>query len=101
MHLKCSQNHLLRGVQTVGRAISPRASMPILGNILLETTKDGVKVAATDLELGIESYVAAKVKEGGAVTLPARILTDIVSNLPAAPVELVVAEGESKAAITS
>ncbi len=101
MRIQCAQDHLLRGVQTVGRAISPRASMPILGNILLETTKDGVKVAATDLELGIEAYVAAKVKEGGAVTLPARILTDIVSNLPESPVELVVAEGESKAAITS
>jgi DNA polymerase III subunit beta len=101
MHLRCSQEHLLRAVQTVGRAISPRASMPILGNILLETTKNGVKLAATDLELGIEAYVAGTVKEGGAVTLPARILTDIVTNLPIASVDVMVAEGESKASITS
>lgn len=101
MHLKCSQDHLLRAVQTVGRAISPRASMPILGNILVETTKNGAKMAATDLELGIEAYVAGTVTEGGAVTLPARILSDIVTNLPEAPVEVVVAEGESKAVITS
>src|SRR5262250_3306684 len=99
MHLTCSQEYLLRAVQTVGRAISPRASMPILGNILLETTKNGVKLAATDLELGIEAYVKGTVKEGGAVTLPARILTDIVTNLPEAPVEMTVAEGESKAVI--
>ncbi len=101
MHLKCSQDHLLRAVQTVGRAISPRASMPILGNILVETTKNGAKLAATDLELGIEAYVAGTVKEGGAVTLPARILTDIVTNIPEAPVDIVVTEGESKAVITS
>ena len=101
MHLRCSQDHLLRAVQTVGRAISPRASMPILGNILVETTKNGAKLAATDLELGIEAYVAGTVKEGGAVTLPARILTDIVTNLPEAPVDIIVLEGESKAAITS
>jgi DNA polymerase-3 subunit beta len=101
MHLRCSQEHLLRAVQTVGRAISPRASMPILGNILLETTKTGVKLAATDLELGIEAYVTGTVKEGGAVTLPARILTDIVTNLPDAAVDVTVAEGESKASITS
>lgn len=101
MHLKCSQDHLLRAVQTVGRAISPRASMPILGNILVETTKNGAKMAATDLELGIEAYVAGTVTEGGAVTLPARILSDIVTNLPEAPVEVVVVEGESKAVITS
>ena len=101
MHLTCSQDHLLRAVQTVGRAISPRASMPILGNILVETTKNGAKLAATDLELGIEAYLTGTVKEGGAVTLPARILTDIVTNLPEAPVQVVVAEGESKAVITS
>ncbi len=75
--------------------------MPILGNILLETTKDGVKMAATDLELGIESHVAAEVSEGGAVTLPARILTDIVSNLPEAPVEIAVPEGDAKATISA
>jgi DNA polymerase III subunit beta len=101
MHLKCSQDHLLRAVQTVGRAISPRASMPILGNVLVETTKNGAKLAATDLELGIEAHVSGTVTEGGAVTLPARILTDIVTNLPEAPVEFAVAEGESKAVITS
>ena len=101
MHLKCSQEHLLRAVQTVGRAISPRASMPILGNVLVETTKNGAKLVATDLELGIEAYVTGTVKEGGAVTLPARILTDIVTNLPEASVEMAVAEGESKAVITS
>jgi DNA polymerase-3 subunit beta len=101
MHLKCSQDNLLRAVQTVGRAISPRASMPILGNILVETTKNGAKMAATDLELGIEAYVTGTVTEGGAVTLPARILSDIVTNLPEAPVEVMVTEGESKAVITS
>lgn len=101
MQFQCVQEHLLRGVQTVGRAISPRASMPILGNILLETTKDGVRMAATDLELGIEAHVLGKVSEGGAVTLPARILTDIVSNLPEASVEIMVPEGDAKATITS
>src|SRR5579864_1918977 len=98
MHLRCSQEHLLRAVQTVGRAISPRASMPILGNVLVETTKNGAKLAATDLELGIEAHVAGTVQEGGAVTLPARILTDIVTNLPPSPVDFIVVEGESKAA---
>jgi DNA polymerase-3 subunit beta len=101
MHLTCPQDHLLRAVQTAGRAISPRASMPILGNVLLETTKNGAKLAATDLELGIEAFVSGTVTEGGAVTLPARILTDIVTNLPEAPVEITVADGESKAVITS
>ncbi len=100
MRLTCAQAHLLKAVQTVGRAISPRASMPILGNILLETTPKGVKLAATDLELGIESYLSATVSEGGAITLPARILGDIVANLPEAPIDITLVEGESKVAIS-
>ena len=100
MRFTCAQAHLLKAVQTVGRAISPRASMPILGNILLETTPKGVKLAATDLELGIESYLSATVSENGAVTLPARILGDIVANLPEAPIDITLVEGESKVTIS-
>jgi DNA polymerase-3 subunit beta len=73
--------------------------MPILGNLLLETTKDGVRVAATDLELGIRTQIAAHVEKGGMVTLPARLLAEIVSNLPTAPVEIRVEEGTSQAQI--
>ena len=100
MRFQCPQDQLLRGVQTVGRAISPRASMPILGNILLEAAKNSVKMTATDLELGIECLIPAEVSRDGSVTLPARILTDIVANLPESPVSVAVAEGEAKAAIT-
>ncbi len=100
MRLTCAQAHLLKAVQTVGRTISPRVSMPILGNILLETTPKGVKLAATDLELGIESYLSATVSEGGAITLPARILGDIVANLPEAPIDITLVEGESKVTIS-
>jgi DNA polymerase-3 subunit beta len=74
--------------------------MPILGNILLETAKNGVKMAATDLELGIECYTEVEVIKSGAITLPARILTDIVANLPEASVTVAVADGEAKAVIT-
>jgi len=100
MHLQCAQEQLLRSVQTVGRAISPRASMPILGNILLEASKNDVRIAATDLELGIEARFQSTVQEDGSVTLPARIFGDIVSNLPVAPVDIIVEEGEAKAIIS-
>lgn len=79
--------------------MSSRTTMPILANLLLETTRDGVRVSATDLELGIRTEVPAQVDRGGMVTLPARLLTEIVSNLPAAPVEIRVEEGASQAEI--
>lgn len=99
MRVRCSQEDLSRAVHTAGRAVSSRTTMPILGNLLLETTKDGVRVVATDLELGIRTQIPAQVERGGMLTLPARLLTEIVSNLPAQPVEIRVEEGSSQAEI--
>ncbi|HKV46127.1 MAG TPA: DNA polymerase III subunit beta [bacterium] len=100
MRVQCSQEHLLREVQIVSRAISSRASMPILGNILLDASTNSLKVSATDLELGIEAQISADVTENGSITLPARILGDIVSNLPVASVGIDVGEGDTRARIS-
>jgi DNA polymerase-3 subunit beta len=100
MRVQCAQDQLLREVQMASRAISSRASMPILGNVLLEAANSHLKIAATDLELGIETQVQATVAEPGSITLPARIFGDIVSNLPAALIVLEVSEGETRARIS-
>lgn len=100
MRVQCSQEHLLREVQTVSRAISSRASMPILGNLLLEAANEHVKISATDLELGIEAQISATISEPGSITLPARIFGDIVSNLPVSTITLDVSEGDTKTRIT-
>lgn len=93
MQVTCAQEHLNKAVGLVGRAVSTRATMPILANILLETRKDALKLAATDLDHGIQTEIPATVKQGGAVTLPARLFTDIVANLPTAPVDIRTSEG--------
>jgi len=54
MRVQCSQEQLMREVQIVTRAISSRASMPILSNLLLDSTGEILRITATDLELGIE-----------------------------------------------
>ncbi len=100
MRVQCPQEHLLREVQTVSRAISSRASMPILANILLEATPNNLRLMATDLELGVETQISATVTEPGSITLPARIFGDIVSNLPVAPVMVDASEGDTKVRIT-
>jgi len=74
--------------------------MPILGYILLETIKDGVRLTATDLELAVQVDVVAEARRGGRVTLPARILTEIVGNLPEASVEVKREEGSHQVEIT-
>jgi DNA polymerase III subunit beta len=93
MQFSCTHDQFNRAVGLVGRAVSTRATMPILSNILLETRKDAVKIAATDLDHGIQTEVPAKVKRGGAITLPAKLLTEIVANLPSADVQISTSEG--------
>jgi DNA polymerase-3 subunit beta len=99
MRIRCAQEDLSRAMSAVGRATSGRTTVPILANVLLETTAGGLRVVATDLELGIRAQIPAEVERGGLVTLPARLLAEVVSHLPAAPVELRVEEGSSVAEI--
>jgi len=74
--------------------------MPILGNVLLETTGNGMKLIATDLELAIQAEVNAEAQEGGQITLPARIFSEIMGNLPESTVEIKAKEGSAQAVIT-
>ncbi|MDQ7842719.1 MAG: DNA polymerase III subunit beta [Armatimonadota bacterium] len=100
MWVVCTQTALAKGVHLASRAISSRTTMPILGYILLETLKNGVRLTATDLELAVQVDIDAEVKRGGQVTLPAKILAEIVGNLPEATVELKREEGSHQVEIT-
>jgi len=70
-------------LQSVVRAISTRTTLPILNNVLLEATPEGLSLTATNLEIGIRKLVPAEVATTGATTVPARLLTDFVATLPA------------------
>ena len=77
------QENLARGLQVVSRAVSTRSTLPVLNNVLLRTEDGGLKLTATNLEIGITYWVPGKIDTGGAMTVPARLLTDIVAGLPA------------------
>lgn len=101
MRIQCPRDPLLRAVHTVGRAVSPRSSMPILSHILLDAAQDRLRLGATDLNLGIETTIATTVEEPGTITVPARILAEIMASLPdGASVEFEVAEGKTAVAIS-
>jgi DNA polymerase-3 subunit beta len=80
--LSLMQDNLARGLQIVSRAVSPRSTLPVLGNVLLRTEDAGLKLTATNLEIGISYWVPGKVDQDGALTVPARLITDIVNSLP-------------------
>lgn len=83
MKLSVMQENLARGLSTVSRAVSSRSSLPVLANVLLRTEDAGLKLTATNLEIGISSWVPGRIDTEGAVTVPARLLTDVVGGLPA------------------
>lgn len=81
MKFSCLQENLLKGLQIVGRAVPTKSSLPILGNVLIETKKGRLKLSSTNLETVITTYVNASVDEEGATTIPAKLLKDFVMNL--------------------
>ena len=82
MKVTCRPAVLGQALQVVSRAISSRTTLPILNNILIETTPDGLALTATNLEIGIRKLVPAEVASEGSTTAPARLLTDFVGTLP-------------------
>jgi DNA polymerase-3 subunit beta len=81
--LSVMQENLARGLQVVSRAVSTRSTLPVLNNVLLRTEDGGLKLTATNLEIGITYWVPGKIDVGGSLTIPARLFADIVAGLPA------------------
>lgn len=88
MRVSCLQENLAKGLSIVGRAVSARSTLPVLGNILLATDGSRLKLSATDLEIAINCWIGAQVQEEGAITVPARLLTDFVNSLPAERIDI-------------
>ncbi len=88
MKVSCLQENLARGLSVVGRAVAARSTLPVLGNIMLATDASRLKLSATNLEIGINCWVGAKVEKEGAITIPARLLADFVNSLPAERIDM-------------
>ena len=82
MKVSVQQQHLSHGLGLVSRAVSPRSTLPVLANILVATDEGRLRLSATNLELGISSWIPAQIGEDGAITVPARTFVDLVSALP-------------------
>lgn len=88
MKLTVSQSQLAHGLGIVSRAVSPRSTLPVLSNILLATDEGRLRLSATNLELGITCWIITQNQEEGSITVPARILSDLVSTLPDQNIDL-------------
>ncbi|MCC6189657.1 MAG: DNA polymerase III subunit beta, partial [Anaerolineales bacterium] len=88
MKVSCLQENLAKGLSVVSRAVAARSTLPVLGNILVASDNGRLRLAATNLELGITCWIGAKIEEEGATTLPAKTFVDLVNTLPQDKVEL-------------
>ena len=89
MKFSVLKSDLLRELQLFQGIVERKNTIPILANVLIEAEDgvDTVRLAATDLEVALRSRCDAKVNQGGAVTLPAKKLNDIVRELPETQIE--------------
>ena len=88
MKLQVTQENLNQALNSVARVANSRNTLPILSNVLIKTTNNRLSLSATNLDIAIVHYIGAKISEEGAITVPARLMQDFVSNLPAGVIEL-------------
>lgn len=88
MKVSCLQENLSKGLNVVSRLVSTKGTLEILGHILISTEKGRLKLSATNLEIGVNYKVGAKIDTEGAITVPARLFSELISQLPEGKIDL-------------
>ncbi len=94
MKISCTQENLHRGLEIVSRASGRNTALPILSNVLLRAESTGLRLTATNLEIGLTCLVRAKVEGAGAYTVQGRLLNELVGLLSSDRIDLSLANGE-------
>ena len=95
MRFTIAREKLQDGLSAVIATVPAKTTLPVLSNILLETSERGIRLSGTDLDMAVSTEVTADVESQGAITVPAKKLAEIVRELPSAPVKIS-AVGEQK-----
>ena len=96
MEFKVDRDVLVNSLNLVIGGVNPRNTLPILGNVLVETIgQDTLQLIATDLEVGLSTKITAKIAKEGSVTVPARKFFDIIREMPAGEIEITVAKNNA------
>lgn len=88
MRFTISREKLQEGLTAVTATIPAKTTLPVLANILVETTDKGIRLSGTDLDIAVSTEVAADVEAPGAITIPAKKLSEIARELPPSPVKI-------------
>ena len=88
MRFTISREQLQEGLAAVSASIPAKTTLPVLANILVETTEKGIRLSGTDLDIAVSTEVVADVETQGAITIPAKKLSEIARELPPSPVKI-------------
>ncbi|HAP37399.1 TPA: DNA polymerase III subunit beta, partial [Candidatus Shapirobacteria bacterium] len=88
MKFSVLQENLNTALQNVSRFVSPKTQLPILSNILFQSDQGRLKLSATNLELGINYWLGAKLEDEGSFTIPSKEITEFVSYLSAGKIDV-------------
>ena len=88
MRVTCLQENLGRGLALVSRAVATRSTLPVLSNVLLQSEDGGLRLSGMNQQLAMSVWLGSSVEDEGAITVPARLLSDFVAQLPEGPVTL-------------
>src|SRR5438128_10201729 len=95
MRCTITREKLQEGLSAVAATVPSKTTLPVLANILLETTEKGIRLSGTDLDIAVSTEVSADVDAQGAITIPAKKLAEIARELPPSPVKIAAA-GEQR-----
>src|SRR5690606_21337149 len=90
LKIRINQSALANHITVVQKGISSRTTLQILEGILLETVNGMLKLTATDLEIGIETYLDCDIIEEGSIVINSKIFGDIVKKLPNSTIDIMV-----------
>src|SRR3954465_9314325 len=88
MKFTISREKLQEGLAAVAATVPAKTTLPVLANILIETTEKGIRLSGTDLDIAVSTEVSADVDAQGAITIPAKKLSEIARELPPSPVKM-------------
>jgi len=88
MQFTCNQDTFSKYLNIVSRIASVKPGLPILSNVLFETSKSKLLMTATDLEIGVHCWMGAEIKAEGKTVVPAKQLAEFVNSVPAEQMDI-------------
>ena len=93
MKFQVNRDVFSEAVSFAVKLLPQRTTLPILSGVLIETTDSGLTLSSFDYEVSAQTDIAAEVEEPGKILVSGRLLADIASRLPNAPVQFATNEG--------